>query len=65
MHSVCNLCLFTEDDRLLIGRPQFSSKHDLTPLPQTNSTTPYRKAMSTQTNDLPDINSQARPKKHP
>ncbi len=57
MHSVCQLRLFTDDDRLLSGRPRVFRTSDLSdslPMPFTLHTP---KAMSRQTTAMPDLNS--------
>ncbi len=55
MHSVCRLRLYTENDRLLIGRSQFADKQEPLHFPESNNITQHCKAMSTHTNDIPDL----------
>ncbi len=63
MHAVCRLRLYTDDDRLLSGRPRFSSKQEQLQPPETNlpNITQTCKAMSTHTSNLPDIHSYDHP----
>ncbi len=65
MQSVCQLRLYTEDDRLLTGRPCFLSKQKLSQTPLINNLTSNHEVMSSHTNDLPDLNSKDTPSKCP
>src|SRR6266498_3819703 len=63
MQAVCNLRLYTDDDRLLTGRPRFQSRPDEAILSTNNNHVPKRKAMSTHTHDLPDLRYSEQPPK--
>ena len=52
-----------EDDRLLTGRPRFSSKQEQLHPPLSHNISLNCKAMSTQTIDLPDLSSRDQPSK--
>jgi len=57
MHSVCRLRLYTEDDRLLTGHPQFVSKEKQLQIQMPNNTTPKCTAMLSHTNEQSDLSS--------
>jgi len=63
MHAVCGLRLYTDDGRLLSGRPRFHSQYEHLQTPLNDSRVPKRKAMSLHTHDLSDIRYQEQPSK--
>ena len=57
MHSVCQLRLYTEDDRLLSERSCINRKYDQLVLPQQPHPKHYNRAISTHTDSPPDTSS--------
>jgi len=65
IQSVCRLRLYTEDDHLLTGRPHFLSNQPQLQTPLTNNQPLNRKAITSHTNELPDLHSKEIPSKRP
>src|SRR6266498_6003471 len=65
MHSVCRLRLYTDEDRLLTGRPRFDSCKDQLQPQMSSNTFSKCKAMSSHTNDMRDVNYHNTPVKRP
>ena len=64
MHSVCNLWLYTDNNRLLTRRPRVNCSSNLSVSPLSTHTSQSSKAMSTQTSYLPDLRSNNLHTKH-